>query len=232
MDTTVISTEQLRIEVKKRDLPIDDLAMLRQALTHKSLVPHNPLASNERMEFLGDAIIGFVINEYLYGAFPLKKEGDLAKAKALIVCQASLAEAARRLDLVPILQISRAEEAMGGRTRPSLIADAYEAVVSVVYCNRGYGAAREFVLKTLSEEIEQVNQSDDWRDAKTALQELRQGLHASAPVYRVAEEQGLPHDRTFVVEVLIYGDVAGTGVGKSKREAEQAAAEVALTLLR
>lgn len=228
----MISTDELRTSARERGLPVDDMAMLRQALTHKSLVPHNPLASNERMEFLGDAILGLVINEFLYAAFPHRKEGDLAKAKALIVCQASLAEAARRLDLIPLLQIGRPEEAMGGRNRASLAADAYEAVLSVIYNDRGYGAVRDFILKSLDQEIEQVNQSSDWRDAKTALQELRQGIHASTPVYRVAEEQGLPHDRTFVVEVLIDGEVAGTGVGKSKREAEQAAAEVALTLLR
>ncbi len=228
----MISTEELRAAAHARGLPVDDMAVLRQALTHKSLVPHNPLASNERQEFLGDAILGLVINEFLYAAFPHKKEGDLAKAKAIIVCQASLAEAARRLDLIPLLQIGRPEEAMGGRNRASLAADAYEALLSVIYKDRGYNTVRDFIIKSLNEEIEQVRGSTDWRDAKTSLQELRQGLHASTPVYRVAEEQGLPHDRTFVVEVVIDDEVVGTGVGKSKREAEQAAAEVALTLLR
>ncbi|MGO8672603.1 MAG: ribonuclease III [Capsulimonadaceae bacterium] len=228
----MISTDNLRVGARERGLPVDDMAMLRQALTHKSLVPHNPLASNERLEFLGDAVLGLVINEFLYGAFPHRKEGDLAKAKALIVCQSSLAEASRRLDILPLLQLGRPEEAMGGRNRASLAADAYEAVVAVIYLDRGYKAVQEFILRSLAEEIEQVNQSTDWRDAKTALQELRQGIHASPPVYRVAEEQGMPHDRTFVVEVVIDDEVAGTGVGKSKREAEQAAAEVALTLLR
>jgi len=203
--------------------------LLKRALTHSSA---NAKVSNERLEFLGDAILGLVINEFLYAAFPHRKEGDLAKAKALIVCQASLAEASRRLDLLPLLQIGRPEEAMGGRNRASLAADAYEALVAVIYMDRGYPSVREFIIKSLDYEIQQVNKSADWRDAKTALQELRQGLHESAPVYRVAEEQGLPHDRTFVVEVVIDGEVAGTGVGKSKREAEQAAAEVALTLLR
>jgi len=228
----VISTEELRAGARQRGLPVDDMAMLRQALTHKSLVPHNPLASNERLEFLGDAILGLVINEFLYAAFPHRKEGDLAKAKALIVCQASLAEASRRLDILPLLQIGRPEEAMGGRNRASLAADAYEALVAVIYMDRGYPAVRDFIIKSLDYEIDQVNKTADWRDAKTALQELRQGLHESAPVYRVAEEQGLPHDRTFVDEVVSDNEVVGTGVGKSKREAEQAAAEVALTLLR
>ena len=228
----MISAEELRKEALARKLPITDMAKLRQALTHKSLVPHNPLASNERLEFLGDAILGLVINEFLYAAFPHRKEGDLAKAKALIVCQASLAEASRRLDILPLLQIGRPEEAMGGRNRASLAADAYEALVAVIYMDRGYPAVRDFIIKSLDYEIDQVNKTADWRDAKTALQELRQGLHESAPVYRVAKEQGLPHDRTFVVEVVIDNEVVGTGVGKSKREAEQAAAEVALTLLR
>src|SRR5580700_7162973 len=95
-EALVISTDELRAAARERGLPVDDMAMLRQSLTHKSLVPHNPLASNERLEFLGDAILGLVINEFLYEVFPHRKEGDLDKAKALIVCQASLAEASRR----------------------------------------------------------------------------------------------------------------------------------------
>src|ERR1700677_2281800 len=134
----MISTDDLRIQARSRELPVDDMDLLRQALTHKSLVPNNLLASNERLEFLGDSVLGLVVNEYLYAAFPIKKEGDLAKAKALIVCQSALAEAGRRLELVALLQLGRAEEATGGRNRPSLVANAYEALVAVIYIECGY----------------------------------------------------------------------------------------------
>ncbi|MCW3062760.1 MAG: ribonuclease [Capsulimonas sp.] len=226
------STEELRKEALARKLPITDMSKLRQALTHKSLVPEKPLDSNERLEFLGDSVLGLVINEYLYSAFPEKKEGELAKAKALIVCQSALAEAARRIDLVALLRIGRAEESTGGRNRSSLISDAFEAVVAVVYLERGYEPTRDFVISCLRFQIDAINRTSDWRDAKTALQEVRQARRLPGPVYRVADEQGMPHDRTFVVEVLLDNVVVGSGVGKSKREAEFAAADVALILLR
>ena len=218
----------LLLAAQSRRLPIRDGAALRQALTHKSLVPNAPLESNERLEFLGDAILGLVVAEYLTTTFPDRPEGELAKARALIVCKAALAEAARRMDLAPLLRLGRAEEAMGGRNRASLVADAMEALIAVIYRESGYEAARDFVLSTLAPEIAAVAAVRDWRDPKTVLQEQRQAAHRSAPLYRVVAEQGRPHDRTFAIEVLLDGQVAGSGVGKSKKEAQQAAAEAAL----
>ena len=220
---------ELLLAARSRRLPIRDGAALRQALTHKSLVPDAPLESNERLEFLGDAILGLVVAEYLTATFPDRTEGELAKARALIVCKTALADAAGRLDLAPLLRLGRAEEAMGGRSRASLVADAVEALIAVIYRETGYGAAREFILTTLAPEIAAVAAERDWRDPKTILQELRQAAHRSAPVYRVVAEHGLPHDRTFAIEVLLDGQVAGVGVGKTKKEAQQAAAEAALT---
>ena len=213
---------------QSRRLPIRDPAALRQALTHKSLVPDAPLKSNERLEFLGDAVLGLVVAEHLTATFPDRSEGELAKARALIVCKTALAEAARRLDLAPLLRLGRAEEAMGGRNRASLVADAVEALIAVVYRESGYAAARDFILTILAPEVAAVAAVRDWRDPKTVLQERRQASHQSAPVYHVVAEQGRPHDRTFAVEVLLDGQVAGGGVGKSKKEAQQAAAEAAL----
>ena len=220
---------ELALAAQSRRLPIRDQAALRQALTHKSLVPERPLASNERLEFLGDAVLGLVIAEYLTTTFPDRAEGELAKVRALIVCKTALADAARRMDLAPLLRLGRAEEAMGGRSRASLVADAMEALIAVIYREGGYEAARAFILTTLAPEIADVAAVRDWRDPKTVLQENRQAAHQSAPVYRVVAEQGRPHNRTFVIEVLLDGQVVGSGVGKSKKEAQQAAAEAALT---
>ncbi len=218
----------LRNESLKRGLPIRDMAALRQALTHKSLVPDRSLESNERLEFLGDSVLGLAVVEFLYSRFPDRGEGELAKAKALIVCKDALAAAARRLDLAPLIRLGRTEEAMGGRNRDSIIADAIEALIAVTYQESGYEAAREFILGLLAPEIAAVAANRDWRDPKTVLQEMRQAKHLSSPVYQVTAERGKPHDKTFTIDVLLDGKVVGTGVGKTKKEAQQAAAEAAL----
>ena len=223
--------ENLRTEAARRGLPIRDMAALRQALTHKSLVPDRPLESNERLEFLGDSVLGLVIVEYLYAQFPDRGEGELAQAKALIVCKDALAAAARRMDLAPLIRLGRTEEAMGGRNRDSIIADAVEALVAVIYRESGYDAAREFLLGLLAPEIAAVGRNRDWRDPKTVLQERRQAEHRSAPVYQVTSERGKPHDKVFTIDVLLDGLVAGTGSGKTKKVAQQAAAEAALAAL-
>ncbi|MDQ2688625.1 MAG: putative dsRNA-binding protein, partial [Armatimonadota bacterium] len=163
--------------------------------------------------------------------FPDRSEGELAKAKALVVCKAALADAARRLDLTPLMRLGRAEESMGGRNRSGIIADAMEALIAVIYNENGYAAARDFILTALAPEIAQVARSRDWRDPKTVLQEMRQAERQSAPVYRTVAEQGRPHDKTFAVEVMLDGKMIGAGVGKSKKEAQQAAAEAALAVL-
>ena len=205
-----------------------DLPALEQALTHKSLVAEEPLLCNERLEFLGDAVLGLVVNELLFHSFPEKMEGELARAKALIVCQASLAAAARRLGIIPLLRIGRSEEAMGGRNRASLAGDVFEAIVAVIYQSRGYAAARDFVTSQLAPEIGRVHSLADWRDPKTILQELRQGRRLAPPVYRVVQQEGLPHNRVFTISVELDGHPIGQGVGKTKREAEQAAAQATL----
>ena len=141
---------ELRHEAEKRGLPISDMVALKQALTHKSLVPDHPLDSNERLEFVGDSVLGLVVVEWLYTQFPKRGEGELAKAKALIVCKDALAAAARRLDLAPLIRLGRTEEAMGGRNRASIIADAMEALIAVIYREGGYGAARDFIMRVLA----------------------------------------------------------------------------------
>ena len=219
---------ELRREAEQRGLPIGDMAALKQALTHKSLVPDHSLDSNERLEFVGDSVLGLVVVEWLYSQFPKRGEGELAKAKALIVCKDALAAAARRLDLAPLIRLGRTEEAMGGRNRDSIVADAMEALVAVIYRERGYQAARDFIMTALAVEIADVCAERDWRDPKSVLQELRQAERLSPPDYVVTDERGRPHDRTYTVEVRLDGECVGVGVGKTKKEAQQAAAEAAL----
>ena len=219
---------ELRHEAEKRGLPISDMVALKQALTHKSLVPDHPLDSNERLEFVGDSVLGLVVVEWLYTQFPKRGEGELAKAKALIVCKDALAAAARRLDLAPLIRLGRTEEAMGGRNRASIIADAMEALIAVIYREGGYGAARDFIMRVLAEEVAEVSAERDWRDPKSVLQEMRQAEHLSPPEYVVTDERGRPHDKTYTVEVRLDGVSGGVGVGKTKKEAQQAAAEAAL----
>ncbi len=226
-----LSDQELLDAAQARGIPITNAKMLRQALTHKSAVPDHPLDSNERLEFYGDAVLSQVIARYLYDTLPEHSEGSLAKARAVIVCKTALADASSRLDVTPLLLLGATEEAMGGRSRASLIADAYEAIVAVIAIDNGWEVAKDFILTTLAPVIEYVKSTADWRDPKTTLQEWCQASGKSLPDYRIINEFGKPHDRTFTAEVIIDGKVLGSGAGKSKKEAQQAAAEVALAVI-
>lgn len=210
-------------------IPIKSRELLRQALTHRSSVGDDSAASNERLEFFGDSVLGMVISEYVFHHFPGWDQGTLSKAKSAIVQEASLAEAGRRLGLDEIVIVGSGEEAAGGRRRTSILADAYEAVVGAVYLDRGFKKARAFVLETLDFAIQQVASGEvQLTDAKSKLQEFTQARWRTTPVYRVTAEHGLPHDPSFEVEVLVNGMPVGCGSGGSKKEAEQAAAAQAL----
>jgi ribonuclease-3 len=225
------SNEQLVEEARVRDIPVTDPALLRQALTHKSFVPENTLLSNERLEFLGDSILNQIVAELLFERYPQRSEGELAKARSLVVCKTALAAASRRLNIVPLIRLGATEEALGGRSRSSLVADAYEALLAIIYLQNGSAVSREYVTRTLEPELTMVDTLADWRDPKTTLQELCQSDKTGLPFYRIVSEKGKPHDRTFTAEVLVDGSAAGLGSGKSKKEAEQAAALKALEAL-
>ena len=224
----ILSDSQLLSEAARRTIPVTDVALLRQALTHKSYVGDQPLRSNERLEFLGDSVLNQIVAEHLFKLYPDRNEGELAKARSLVVCKTALASAARRMDIVPLILLGATEEALGGRSRSSLVADAYEALLAVIYLEQGQESAREFVLRTLASELQSVDLLADWRDPKTTLQEHCQSGKLGLPFYRIVAQQGKPHDRTFTAEVLVDGVAAGIGSGKSKKEAEQAAAQKAL----
>jgi len=203
--------------------------LLRQALTHKSAEQEVGLPSNERLEFLGDAVLGLTIAAHLYRCHPELAEGELTKLKAVAVSETVLAKVADDLGLGSYLILSRGEEQSGGRRRVSILADALEAVFAAVYLDRGTVISRRLVLTLLDERLGAIERSEHELDYKTLLQEKIQELHRTPPTYRLVDQSGPDHDRTFAVEVRAAGVVLGRGVGKSKKQAEQAAARQALT---
>jgi ribonuclease-3 len=205
--------------------------LLRQAFIHRSYVHENPEdapGSNERLEFLGDAVLGFVIADYIYRRYPEMSEGELTSLRAAVVKASVLARLAVGLQLGNYLFLSKGEESSGGRERPTILAGAFEALIGVVFIDQGLEAARSLILRLMVPLLEDIVAHRLEKDAKSRLQELVQGLWATTPTYRTVEVQGPDHDRTFTVEVIVGGRVLGRGTGKSKQAAEQQAAHVAL----
>jgi len=206
-----------------------DPSLLRQALTHRSYLRETQEGeSNERLEFLGDSVLGITLAEHLMALHPDWTEGELTKVKAVVVSEPILAEVARRLTLGRFVIISRGEEANGGRERASILSDALEAVFAAVYIDQGMEVARDLILRLIRTPLRSIERQEHTPDYKTVLQETTQNRLRTTPEYRVAEESGPDHDKTFLVEVLLADKVAGTGKGKSKQKAEQAAAKAAL----
>lgn len=226
---TSFDTKALKKIARKLQVDISDYAMLQQALTHRSYLGESSEAlSNERLEFMGDSVLGMVVAEYLYTQFPDRAEGDLAKAKAVAVSEPVLAESAKNLGLADMILLSSGEEASGGRRRLSILSDTFEALVAVIYIDCGMDAARQFVLRALESILIDIERKEHIRDYKSLLQEHAQGLYKEAPRYVVISEVGADHDKTFSVEVMINEVAMGRGEGKSKKQAEQAAALQAL----
>ena len=214
--------QRLGISFARREL-------LVQALTHRSYLAESLGAiSNERLEFLGDAVLDLVIAEDLFRKHPEWPEGELTKAKATAVGERSLERVARGWNLGAYMLISRGEELSGGRARRAMLADAVEALIGAYYLDQGLEACRAFVLRALQLALEAIERREHERDYKTLLQELLQARYQAAPSYQVASESGPPHDRTFLVEVIFADRVLGRGQGKSKKEAAQKAAAEAL----
>ena len=214
-----------------------DASLLARALTHSSAVADGPgepsSADSERLEFLGDAVLGMVVSDYLLASFPAWSEGQLSRGRAHLVNAASLSEAAQRLGLGRHLLLGRGEEKTGGRGKPALLADAFEAVVGAIYLDGGLDPAREFVARALlSAALDAQGDRLGRADYKSELQELLQKSGSPAAHYRVLRETGPDHQKTFLVEVTVTGRVTATGAGSSKKESEQAAAQQALEQLR
>jgi ribonuclease-3 len=207
---------------------------LLNAVTHRSFVHENPDKArdyNERLEFLGDSVLGFVIVEHLYLSDSSLTESIMAKAKSYLVKEAVLSEIAASLSLGKHLRLGKGEEATGGRTKKSLLADAAEAVFGAVYLDGGYESARRLILDLFRDKIDTVLMSGEFHDFKTDLQEKTQLLFTSVPEYRIIKQEGEEHSKIFTVEVCIEGRTFGTGFGKSKKEAETSAAHQALRKL-
>ena len=210
-----------------------DSSLLEEALCHSSYANEHrkaDLVSNERLEFLGDSVLGFVTAEYLFAKHPTSPEGDLTRIRAALVCEQSLYEVAGILELGTYLKLGRGEEA-GGRTRPSILADATEAVFAAVYLDGGITQVRNLIYRVLLEREREEIVEEKRRDYKTVLQELVQREPNRSVFYRMVSESGPDHDKTFVAEAVVDEEVIGTGQGHSKKEAEQMAARAALEKL-
>ena len=208
--------------------------LLSEALSHSSYANEHrnaKLSSNERLEFLGDSVLGFVTAEYLVAGHPDLPEGDLTRIRAALVCEQSLYEVASKLELGRYLKLGRGEEAGGGRQRTSILADATEAVFAAVYLDGGIQPASELIHRVLLNAERESAVEERRRDYKTALQELVQRQADQVLSYRMVGEHGPDHAKVFSAEVLLNGTAIGSGSGHSKKEAEQSAARSALAYL-
>ena len=201
------------------------------ALTHSSYANENRLsgfAYNERLEFLGDAVLGFIVGSYVFKHFPEIPEGELTKLRASVVCEAMLSKKARMINLGGYLRLGRGEEMTGGRDRVSILADAFEALIGAIYMDGGIENAEKFVLAQLEDEIKDMRVKFKTLDSKTNLQEVIQRTSKIPLEYKITDEKGPAHNKVFTASVSHNGKVLGVGTGASKKEAEQAAAQQAL----
>lgn len=216
-----------------------DLGLLEHALTHRSRAHEDAsggVIDNESLEFLGDAILGFVVADMLFTRFPTHSEGYKSKVKAGIVSSASLARIAETMDLGQFILLGRGEEKTGGRAKHAILADSFEAVIASVYLDGGIEAARDFIVSRMEPLIaqagEQAADASFTADWKSALQEWLQATGHGLPVYRLSAADGPDHRKRFAIELLVSGEVVATGEGRAKKEAEQLAAREALLKLR
>ncbi len=209
-----------------------NITLLQNALSHSSYANerwHDSLKSNERLEFLGDSILGMVTAEYLYRNFPDRPEGELTRMRADMVCERALAAVANRIGLGQHLLLGHGEEAGGGRKRDSILADAVESVIAACFLDGGMDSARKFINTFVLTEVPVQKLRNT--DYKTALQELVQQKKNQSLTYHLVGETGPDHDKQFHVEVALNGTVAGSGIGRSKKRAEQEAAKAAIEKL-
>ncbi|MCL0094868.1 ribonuclease III [Dehalococcoidales bacterium] len=209
-------------------------SLLEQALVHSSYINENPgfaLTSNERLEFLGDAILDFVVAEKLYQDFPHFTEGEMTRLRATLVCQDTLARMARAISLGHYLYLGKGEEISGGRHKPANLAGALEAIIAAISLDQGLAVTKTFILNLLDKELQRVVSQGVEVDYKSQLQELIQARYQQTPAYHLVEAVGPDHDKSFTVEVRVGDTVLGRGSGKSKKLAETEAARLALEQL-
>ncbi|MGB9596244.1 MAG: ribonuclease III [Candidatus Poribacteria bacterium] len=208
----------------------NDINLLDHALTHKSAITLNDKYSrcNERMEYLGDAVLELVVSTLLYKEFPEYSEGQLSKLKAVTVSKPILSACAKELKLGDFIRFGFGESSTGGKDRASNLANAFEALIASIYLDGGLEPASDFIIRNLKSRIFELDKDEMKRDYKSALQEYWQSVSRKSPVYRIINQTGPDHDKRFEVEVILSGESYGIGTGKNKKEAEQKAAEKAL----
>lgn len=211
-------------------LSFNDLALLEEALTHRSyLNEHKDSgAHNERLEFLGDAVLELAVTHFLFTKFPTKPEGELTAYRAALVNTYSLAESAERIGLNDVVRLSKGEAKDTGRARQIILANAFEALLGALYLDQGFAAVESFIATHLYPKIDGVIKTRAWQDAKSRFQEAAQEKRGVTPAYRTLKEEGPDHDKQFTVGVFLADEEIGQGSGKAKQEAEQAAAQAAL----
>ncbi len=221
--------QKLKEFENKINVKFNNIGLLKQAFTHSSYANENDLCSNERLEFLGDAVLEIVVSDFLYQIYPLKDEGYLTKKRAKNVCESALCKVAKELDLGAILLLGRGEESSAGRKKCSTLSDAFEALLGAIYLDQGLATIFEILEKYLVDEI--VNDSLIFEDYKSSLQEFVQADKKRSITYKLIKNEGPAHDRTFTISVYMDNIKMGIGVGKTKKEAEQNAAKEALNKL-
>lgn len=226
-------TQELTSLQKQIGYTFHDILLLNKALTHKSYVNENSgsLKNNERFEFLGDSVLDLIVSGYMIKTFPDFMEGTLSKIRAAVVNESCLAELARQMDLGKYLLLGKGEASSGGREKNSLLANAYEALAGAVYFDSNMETALEIYLPVLGEEIAKYADTARFRNYKSELQEYTQIHFNCIPNYQIVNERGPAHAKEFEIAVRVQGDTRGQGNGKSKKEAEQAAAKSALESL-
>ena len=222
---------QLENFMHQLEISFHDLTLLDCALTHSSYsneCKDGPVPYNERLEFLGDAILDFVVGEYLFCHYPNMPEGDLSRARASVVSETPLAACCAAFHMGDFLLMGKGEESTGGRQRPSILADAFEAVVGALYIDSSYDEARRFILTQLKAYLDLIDSGHYLKDYKTLFQEYVQQDGVQQIHYELCREEGPDHDKTFYMKVYVNGVEEGEGAGKTKKDAEQQAAYEAL----
>lgn len=224
-------TKNITALENKINVTFADKQLLQRAVTHRSYLNENPekdISHNERLEFLGDAVLELITTDFLFTNYPDRPEGELTAIRAALVNTDSISQAATEIAVESHLRLSKGEAQDTGRGRDFILANTYEALIGAIYLDQGYAAAEGFVAETLLTKAETIIAEDSWRDAKSVFQEEAQERMSITPTYKTLQESGPDHDKTFTVGVFLEDTKAGEGAGPSKQEAEQAAAQAAL----
>ncbi len=223
--------KDIKVLMHAIDYQFKNNALLDLALTHSSYANeanNQNVAYNERLEFLGDSVLGLVISDYLYKTYPEMPEGQLSKIRALVVCEATLCSHANALDIGSFLKLGKGEVHTGGRNRTSILADAFEAIIAAIYLDGGIAAAQKFILKQLLSSVNKAVAGKLFSDYKSALQEAAQAHGNKEVTYQIVSVKGPDHNKEFCAVAVVDGVTYGKGCGRSKKNAEQNAARIAL----